>query len=365
MEVLVNKTSYQRGKTVSGSQTPTDTYRCPVSSPNAAVEAPRPIANSQLGFMTDRASPLQRGSLLVTYKTRHRNVGKLGSLMTPRSRNMDYYYVNSQSQSNADKQIASPWVNSLCAQPVEEIFGKYKKQFEMQRMKQLWTKTFTTPGEKALLDVWMKNESKKSSNQKTESRKTKSSASFSSKSDRKSLHKSSTSPMADVRESPPLHNTPESDKFYLGDDFESDPHPPTPQPTAIEIPQAVPENEIIQRLDNNSALSRSQSNLNLVVGSDFYEQFKRQNQHLPTIKSSRIEVHTSRQYMSADQFFPSVLATKTQRESRPFTPAKRYRHKLRGKSPKYPLKNTQLVDNPLFGETRFPQLTRDKLEVIP
>lgn len=49
------------------------------------------------------------------------------------------------------------WLRSLCAQPVEEILDKYRRKNDLFRTRTIWAQTFTTPGERSLLNFWENN----------------------------------------------------------------------------------------------------------------------------------------------------------------------------------------------------------------
>jgi hypothetical protein len=76
-------------------------------------------------------------------------------------KNFDCYFVRKIDKTlHIDAQTHSTWLSSLCAQPVDEIFTKYKRKSEANNGTQHVTRSNnSTPGEKALLSAWSSNAS--------------------------------------------------------------------------------------------------------------------------------------------------------------------------------------------------------------
>lgn len=159
----------------SGIEYPVDeVYRCPVSTPTVGrrpgyYKMQNPIQpfiaftsmNHSLQIPRDISAP--KHSEYKMSKSR-RVVAK------PQKKNFDCYFVNRGDKSvTSDNQVKSTWLNTLCAQPVDEIFGKYKRRSEASRRHVQTRVRNSTPGEKALVSGWSSNASNRGSPSRSKS----------------------------------------------------------------------------------------------------------------------------------------------------------------------------------------------------
>ena len=78
----------------------------------------------------------------------------------PQKKNFDCYFVNKIDRTvHIDAQTHSTWLSTLCAQPVDEIFGKYKRKTDALRQRLPTRGRNSTPGEMALQTAWSSNAS--------------------------------------------------------------------------------------------------------------------------------------------------------------------------------------------------------------
>ncbi|XP_048240036.1 uncharacterized protein LOC124127400 isoform X1 [Haliotis rufescens] len=131
-----------------------DFYRCPVSTPANNSKRPLedydPITNTIAPELHEKKSVIGFSRPSVS-RNRTRDVQK------PMRKNVEYYFVDKHVQQHEAKQTNTFWLQSLCAQPVTEILGKYRRKSDFQRTRYMWSKTFSTPGERALLEAWSTN----------------------------------------------------------------------------------------------------------------------------------------------------------------------------------------------------------------
>ncbi|XP_046565285.1 uncharacterized protein LOC124273993 [Haliotis rubra] len=131
-----------------------DFYRCPVSTPATNSKRPLddydPITNTIAPELHDRKSVIGFSPPSVS-RNRTRDV------QNPIRKNVEYYFVDKHVQKHEAEQTNTFWLQSLCAQPVTEILGKYRRKSDFQRTRYMWSKTFSTPGERALLQAWSTN----------------------------------------------------------------------------------------------------------------------------------------------------------------------------------------------------------------
>lgn len=140
-------------------------YRCPVSTPadNRRPE-PRSRPSSFVTFTNlNRSMSLPRHSSYQKYSNQ-RLLQSRRQMTKPQNKNMsDCYFVGKggNSQVRVEGQVKSAWLSSLCSQPVNEIFGKYKRKTEAGQLTNasLRTRNLSTPGEKALFNAWTSNSS--------------------------------------------------------------------------------------------------------------------------------------------------------------------------------------------------------------
>ncbi|XP_041354273.1 uncharacterized protein LOC121372077 [Gigantopelta aegis] len=142
---------------VTRSPTSQGPYRCPVSTPS---NSRRPDVKARRRLVQNSPPPLQRLDHKA-FIVRSLGMGRRRSRESRGSgspqKNVGYYFVDKSFQTQEAALTNSFWLKSLCAQPVEEILGKYRRKSDFQRTKLLWSKTFSTPGEQAILSAWETN----------------------------------------------------------------------------------------------------------------------------------------------------------------------------------------------------------------
>ncbi|XP_052243444.1 uncharacterized protein LOC127853202 isoform X2 [Dreissena polymorpha] len=137
-----------------------EVYRCPVSTPTVTR---RPSIKGQchqpfIAFSSMNRSLRIPNELLSSKQFNFRSAKSRRPQTKPQRKNFDYYFVKeSDKPVYIDAQMQSTWLNSLCSQPVNEIFGKYKRKSESFRNRPPARSTNSTPGEKALYTGWSCN----------------------------------------------------------------------------------------------------------------------------------------------------------------------------------------------------------------
>ena len=142
-------------------------FKCPVSTP---LNGRRPTQNGQhLQFVSVDCSHLQT----APKQNIHGVLSNVGGKKMPvrkfinkqvRKRNLDYYYVDKTFQNKMSNYTNSSWLKGLCAQPVGEIFYKYRHDQPMKRVHdENRVRSFKTPGELAIMEAWESNSSKRGS----------------------------------------------------------------------------------------------------------------------------------------------------------------------------------------------------------
>ena len=147
-----------------------DAYKCPVSTP---AYSGRPTRG-------DQGRNVPEEQMYVAFSKRCQRTprnGSNGKLMyrrsfnnrhsadETRSKGRHYYFIaRLQPSLNAvESPVRSQWINTLCSQPVDEIFVKYKRRLEANLVPEAWSsREVTTPGEKALVSAWSCNSSQRS-----------------------------------------------------------------------------------------------------------------------------------------------------------------------------------------------------------
>ena len=141
-----------------------DPYRCPVSTPTVNRRASLKSRNFQPPFIT--YTSLNRSLQIPNNISAPKNSSKYKFMKANRpvakaqKKNFDCYFVRKVDKSvHIDAQTHSTWLSSLCAQPVNEIFTKYKRKSEANKGSQVARNNNSTPGEKALMTAWSSNTS--------------------------------------------------------------------------------------------------------------------------------------------------------------------------------------------------------------
>ncbi|OWF46854.1 uncharacterized protein LOC110455122 [Mizuhopecten yessoensis] len=143
-------------------------YKCPVSTP--MYEAKRPLHHvkipESLKFVSIDCSQIEN----TPRHTIHRPGTKVSSkFKSPfrhaRKKNFDYYYVDKKFQTKLSGFSNTTWLKSLCSQPVDEIFGKYRPNATPSASRQpsegRVSRNFSTPGEMAIKEAWEVNSLKR------------------------------------------------------------------------------------------------------------------------------------------------------------------------------------------------------------
>ena len=142
-----------------------EVYRCPVSTPTVSR---RPGSNGQRSLQP-----------FITFTSMNRSLNMPTNISEPKHnlykqykrpvakaqrKNFDCYFVNRNVRpAQFDAKTKATWLNTLCAQPVSEIFGKYKRRSEASRQEFNPKLRNSTPGEKALVSGWSSNASSRGS----------------------------------------------------------------------------------------------------------------------------------------------------------------------------------------------------------
>ncbi|XP_062596460.1 uncharacterized protein LOC134257902 isoform X2 [Saccostrea cucullata] len=268
-------------------------YRCPVSTPlHGKRPTPQKIPESvtfvSLDFSQVKSSPKQN-----VYKGM-----PAGKKVVPRRKNMDYYYVDKTFQKRIARQSNTSWLKGLCAQPVEEIFTKYRRQSELKRQHTMLTRSFSTPGEKAIVEGWESNSSKRLN-------------SATSRSSVFSLTTQDTvTPSLEVVSKPYRHHNSEEDVTRSSSRVDANQHVTSPGDTPRESGSVFITSSSPAHPPNNISRDSTSLRLNIspVVGNDFYDQFKRQSSKLPDIhnKKNNYSFHNrQRKYYSSPNLYSS------------------------------------------------------------
>ncbi|XP_069103395.1 uncharacterized protein [Argopecten irradians] len=143
-------------------------YKCPVSTP--MNESKRPLHHvkmpESLKFVSIDCSQIESSPR----HTIHRPGAKVSSkFKSPfrhaRKKNFDYYYVDKKFQTKLSGETNTTWLKSLCSQPVDEIFGKYRPNAtpaaSRQQSESRMSRNFSTPGELAIKEAWEVNSLKR------------------------------------------------------------------------------------------------------------------------------------------------------------------------------------------------------------
>ncbi|XP_045196692.2 uncharacterized protein LOC123551669 [Mercenaria mercenaria] len=144
-----------------------DPYRCPVSTPTVNRRQNFKSPNHQPPFMTftsmNRSLQIPNNISVPKYKSKYTKSSR--PTAKAQNKNFDCYFVrNIDKTVHIDAQTQSTWLSTLCAQPVDEIFTKYKRKSEGVKISQQVSRSGnSTPGEKALLSAWSSNASNRRS----------------------------------------------------------------------------------------------------------------------------------------------------------------------------------------------------------
>lgn len=191
----------------------------------------------------------------------------------PRTRNFDYYYVDKKFQKRLAGHSNTRWLRALCAQPVDEIFGKYRAQTEVKTQHDTMSRAFSTPGERAIFEAWESN---------SNSRRIGSATSRSSKKS-ESTQRTISPQLTIITKS--LCKTQESSRNDSRNDsrIDSVPHPPSLGGTA-ESSRAPSRN----RNHREQTFEFMSLNENIPLMSDsYYNQFQRKETKFPDIKDKK------------------------------------------------------------------------------
>lgn len=142
-----------------------DPYRCPVSTPTISRQHStahlRNTPGPYIAFTSMNRSLQIPNSITAPKQSKYRT-GKTRPIAKPQKKNFDCYFVSKiNKNAHIDAQThGTTWLSSLCAQPVDEIFGKYKRKSEVNNLvRQPCRSRNSTPGEKALITAWSSNAS--------------------------------------------------------------------------------------------------------------------------------------------------------------------------------------------------------------
>ncbi|GFO42164.1 hypothetical protein PoB_006866900 [Plakobranchus ocellatus] len=137
--------------------TPSGNYRCPVSTPanfvhcTGKIRRTKPlhdvIRSTQPSLPTNGRGKLHRSKLtaLTRASRPQRTVPRTG-------RGIDFYFVDPHENQREEQVTNTHWLKALCAQPVEEILGKYRRRTQVSMVRMC-----STPGERSLLNAWESN----------------------------------------------------------------------------------------------------------------------------------------------------------------------------------------------------------------
>lgn len=151
-----------------------EAYRCPVSTPANGKRPPRgpqpmydrPSAPKEEMYVafTNRCQRTPR-NVSNGKQTRPKSFNNRQYAEDIRAKGRHYYFIAriQPSLNEVESPVRSKWLNTLCSQPVDEIFVKYKKKLEASLVREAWsTRDVSTPGEKALISAWSCNSSQRS-----------------------------------------------------------------------------------------------------------------------------------------------------------------------------------------------------------
>lgn len=265
-------------------------YRCPVSTPlhgkrPTQQKIPESLTFVSLDFSQVKSSPKQN-----VYKGM-----PAGKKIIPRRKNMDYYYVDKSFQKRIAQQSNTTWLRGLCAQPVDEIFTKYRRQSELKRHNTILTRSFSTPGEKSILEGWESNSSKR----------------LGSATSRSSFHSLTTqdtgSPPLEVVSKPYRHHGSEDEVTRTSSRVDANPHLTSPGETPRESGSVFSNSAARRQNDTLRDSTSVRLNISTVVDDDFYDQFKRQETTLPDIHRKKNYSFQTRQrkYYSSPNLYAS------------------------------------------------------------
>lgn len=142
-------------------------YRCPVSTPLNTTKRPLQQVKlpESLKFVSIDCSqvevenPLNHGVHRSGTKV---SIKQKSPFRPARKKNFDYYYVDKQFQRKLSEYTNTTWLKSLCSQPVDEIFGKYRPSATSRQTSDgRLSRNFSTPGELAIRDAWEVNSLKR------------------------------------------------------------------------------------------------------------------------------------------------------------------------------------------------------------
>ncbi|KAL4233483.1 hypothetical protein ACF0H5_008164 [Mactra antiquata] len=267
-----------------------DPYRCPVSTPTVSRQhSSTNFRHTQGPFIafTSLNRSLQIPNHISTPKhSKYRNV-KTRPVAKPQKKNFDCYFVK-----NVDKNIhidaqthGSTWLNTLCAQPVDEIFGKYKRKSEVNYLsRQTPRSKNSTPGEKALMSAWSSN----ASNRGTPSVMSKSNKSIPLTASRKSSKSVFVEP--NVRA---VGFDPDPDRFVNNIGFAL---VPVPSPTGYDTDDATftmtssRDSPVFQRVFRNNYTNQPND---AVINNTYYEPYQR-DKRFPEIRRRKSALSPTR-----------------------------------------------------------------------
>lgn len=239
-------------------------YRCPVSTPlHTGTRPPRQKFPESLTFVSLDFQKVEN----LTKPKHHRGM-PAGKKIMPRRKNMDYYYIDKEFQKRIAAQSNSLWLRSLCAQPVDEIFSKYRLLSEVKKQQETLTRGYTTPGEKAIFEAWETNSSRRLGSAGSRSSLTSRATTVSASPQLSVVSKSYRKVHTGV-DSAPRHNS-------LVDSSTQQ----SPGESGLQTPvvsRATPTGLM------RSKTEKLQTNINPVVEDTFYDQFKRQTPKLPDL----------------------------------------------------------------------------------
>ncbi|KAL3883120.1 hypothetical protein ACJMK2_029413 [Sinanodonta woodiana] len=138
-----------------------EAYRCPVSTPaNSRRPVPQKYVNipdaGRYSFSIPANAYVSKHVMTKRKPNQQRKPVK-----NIRQRSFDYYYVKKKDVGLGTVANTS-WLNSLCSQPVVEIFTKYKRRFEAEKIQANFEWSSSTPGEIAIQHAWTSNSSNRS-----------------------------------------------------------------------------------------------------------------------------------------------------------------------------------------------------------
>ncbi|KAK3579722.1 hypothetical protein CHS0354_008864 [Potamilus streckersoni] len=138
-----------------------EAYRCPVSTP---ANSRRPATQKYVNIPNVNRYSFNIPSNAYIPKhvvTKPKTNQQWKPVKNIRQRSFDYYYVKKKDV-GLGTVANSSWLNSLCSQPVVEIFKKYKRRFEAEKIQSSLERSSSTPGEIAIHNAWTSNSSNRS-----------------------------------------------------------------------------------------------------------------------------------------------------------------------------------------------------------